>query len=291
MFTLVDTKSAAAVGAFVVTKFESMFPDAESNWCSEVLRDMESLFTGKNPGYAAIDLQYHDFEHTLQATVCLVHLLEGRHASGETPAFGPRQYQLAVAAALLHDTGYLKLRSDTGGTGAKYTFCHVLRSCAFAAAYLPKFGLTKDEIEDVLGAINYTGPATETNRLYFREACARLIGCALGTADFLGQMAAPEYPDELEILYSEFCESDEFVHIPAARRNYVSAAQLIERTPMFWEVFVRRRLEVDFQGVYRFLNRPLVGGANEYISAVERNIAEIRRRLAADPVLAAAAHG
>ena len=49
------------------------------------------------------------------------------------PKLNPRLFELAVAAVLLHDSGYLKLRSDNVGTGAKYTYCHVLRSCSFAA--------------------------------------------------------------------------------------------------------------------------------------------------------------
>lgn len=280
MFPLIDTRKAEAVAAFVVSKFESMFPDAESNWSLQILGDIDALFAGRHPDYQAVDLKYHDFEHTMQATVCLVHLLEGRHAAGAEPVFGPRQFQLAIAAVLLHDTGYLKLRSDTEGTGAKYTFCHVLRSCAFAAAYLPRFGLSRDEIEDVMGAINYTGPTTEPGKLYFREASARSIGCALGTADFLSQMAAPEYPDELEFLFQEIAESDDFVRVPMSKRTFQTAEQLIERTPLFWELFVRRRLEVDYQGVYHFLDRPLVNGSNGYVRAVERNIAEVRRRAA-----------
>jgi hypothetical protein len=281
MFPPVDTKNATAVANFVEGKFASMYPDANLAWLRTIFRDVEILFSGKHPDYAAIDVGYHDLEHTLQATVCLTLLLEGRHYAGVEPKVDPRQFELALSGVLLHDSGYLKLRSDTAGTGAKYTFCHVLKSCAFAASYLPSLGANDYEVEAVLGAINCTGPTKEISRLRFREPVERVIGCALATADYLGQMAAPDYPDELEILFNEFQESDDYIHLPAARRMFKSADELKARTPLFWQKFVQPKLESDFQAVYRFLARPYPHGPNPYLDAVERNIAEIKRRLAA----------
>lgn len=291
MFPPVDTKNATAVAAFVEEKFASMYPGASLAWLTTIFRDIEELFTGKNPDYSASDVRYHDLEHTLQATVCLVLLLEGRHQALVEPRVDPRQFELALSAVLLHDAGYLKLHSDNVGTGAKYTFCHVLRSCAFAASYLPTLGANDHEIEAVLGAINCTGPTKEISRLHFREPVERVIGCALATADYLGQMAAADYPDELDILFEEFQESDDFIHLPASRRVFKSAADLKQRTPLFWQKFVMRKLESDFQAMYRFLARPFPHGPNPYLEAVERNIAEIKRRNAlefAPPDLAVA---
>jgi hypothetical protein len=157
----------------------------------------------------------------------------------------------------------------------------VLRSCAFAASYLPSIGASDYEVEGVLGAINCTGPTKEISRLRFREPVERVIGCALATADYLGQMAAADYPDELEILFNEFRESDEFIHLPPSRRAFKSAPELVERTPLFWQKFVRAKLESDFQAVYRFLARPYPHGPNLYIESVEKNIAIIKRRIEA----------
>lgn len=278
MFPPVDTKNPTAVANFVEQKFAVMFPGASLEWLAKVFRDMEALFSGQHPDYLAIDLRYHDLEHTLQATVCCALLLEGRHAAEVEPRLDPRQFELAIAAVLLHDSGYLKLRHDQAGTGAKYTFCHVLRSCSFAASYLPTLGANDFEIEAVLGAINCTGPAKEISRLRFREPVERIIGCALGTADYLGQIAADDYPDELEILFHEFEESDNFLHLPPARRMFKSAEELAERTPAFWQKFVLPKLESDFQAVYRFLARPYPHGPNPYLEAAERNIQKIRER-------------
>jgi len=280
MFPLVDTKNPAAVAAFVEKKFAEMYPDASLLWLETIFRDIEQLFSGRHPDYAAVDLRYHDLEHTLQATLCLVLLLEGRHHAGVEPRLNARQFELGLSAVLLHDAGYLKLRSDTVGTGAKYTFCHVLRSCAFAASYLPTLGANDYEVEAVLGAINCTGPTKEISRLRFREPFERVIGCALATSDYLGQMAAADYPDELEILFHEFKESDDYIHLPPSRRAFKTIDELIERTPIFWKKFVQPKLESDFQAVYRFLARPYPHGPNPYLVAIEKNIEKIKQRAA-----------
>jgi hypothetical protein len=279
MFPPVDTKDAAAVLAFVRGKFSSLYPGADPAWIDRVFHDVADLFAGRNPDYSPIDLRYHDLEHTLQATACLAQLLEGCNRAGATPQVTPRQFQLAMAGVLLHDAGYLKTRGDTAGTGAKYTFCHVLRSCAYAASYLPTLGVSEAEISGVLGAINCTGPTKEISRLHFRDPLERFVGCALATADYLGQMAAQDYTEELEILYAEFTESDDFTHVPENRRVFKSAEDLVARTPAFWKKVVLPKLEIDFQGAYRYLADPYPDGPNPYIQAVSRNIAVVEARV------------
>lgn len=280
MFSPVDTKNPAAVATLVRQTYERLYPGSPTAWFDRLFHDIETLFAGRHPDYGPIDLRYHDFEHTLQATACLALLLEGCQTSGAGPRVSSRQFELGIAAVLLHDAGYLKLRSDTIGTGAKYTFCHVLRSCAFAASYLPALGANEAEISGVLGAINCTGPTKEISRLHFRDPIERFIGCALASADYLAQMAAPDYPDELEILYAEFSESDNFIHLPAAQRMFKSSNDLIARTPAFWHSVVLPKLERDFEGAHRFLAQPYPNGHNAYLHGIARNIAIIEARAA-----------
>ena len=278
VFPYVDTKNAPNVAVFVEKKFSELYPDASLAWLETIFQDMVTLFSGRHPDYAAADLRYHDFEHTLQATVCMTLLLAGRHAAGVQPRLTARQFELGISAVLLHDTGYLKLRSDTGGTGAKYTYCHVLRSCAFVASYLPTLGANDYEVDAVLGAINCTGQKKDISRQKICEPFERIIGGALATADYLGQMAAADYPDEMSILFHEFKESDDFIHLPPSRRAFKSESDVALRTPLFWRKFVQPKLESDCQAVYRFLALPYPHGANAYLDAVEKNIAEIERR-------------
>ena len=56
MFPPVDTKNAPAVAAFVEHKFSEMYPDAGLVWLKTILKDIDTLFSGRHPDYAAVDL-------------------------------------------------------------------------------------------------------------------------------------------------------------------------------------------------------------------------------------------
>jgi hypothetical protein len=280
MLPKVDFDSLAAVSAFVRGKFAAMYPGASEALLQRLFGDVDNLFAGRNPAYGPIDVRYHNLRHTLMATVCMAVLLEGRRSSDGGEMVRERDFELAIAGVLLHDAGYLKLKSDAGGTGAKYTYCHILRSCAFAASYLPGVGANDLEVEHVLSAINCTGPNSEIGRLVFRSHVSRIVGCALATSDYLGQLADPLYPEKLGELYREFCESDDYVNVPPERRAFKSENDLVCRTPGFWTHFVRPKLDNDFQAVYRFLARPVLSGQNDYLAAVEANFAKINARVA-----------
>jgi hypothetical protein len=277
----VDFDNLSAVADFVEGKFGEIYHGRSPELLRRLFADMEDLFAGRNPAYAEVDLRYHNLRHTLMATVCMSAILEGEYASDGDGNLKPRDFELAIAGVLLHDSGYLKLKGDTEGTGAKYTYCHILRSCAFAASYLPRLGATDVEIESVLSAINCTGPNSEIGRLNFRNTVSRVVGCALATADYLAQLSDPLYPEKLGDLYAEFCESDDYANVPVENRAFKSEEDLICRTPGFWVHFVKPKLEMDFQAVYRFLEKPLGSGRNPYLEAVEENLARIDERITA----------
>jgi hypothetical protein len=281
MFPTVDFDSTTDVSEFVRSKYRAIYPSGDDAWLKKVFLDVEALFTGKTPSFAAIDLKYHNLRHTLMATVCMSLLLEGHHQTETGSDLRPRDFELAIAAVLLHDSGYLKLKNDAKGTGAKYTYCHILRSCAFAASYLPEVGVTDLEVESVIAAINCTGPNSDITRLRFKDTVSKVVGCALATADYLGQLSDPHYTEKLGHLFDEFHESDEYANIPLARRAFKSEAELISRTPGFWLRFVKPKLERDFQSTFKLLERPLGSGSNAYLDAVAANFAIIDRRLSA----------
>lgn len=270
-----DTTRAESVTEATLAVARDLFPGAPSIFTRELFAGVKKLFTGGYLDYQANDLLYHDFQHTLQVTMAFVDLFAARQTSGE-PAFTHRQFELGLATALLHDSGYLKLRSDREGTGAKYTFCHVLRSCALSASYLPNLGLKLEEIDTVLGAIRCTGPSTTGMKLRFNRRDDHVLASMVASADYLAQMAAHDYPDELQLLFNEFAESDAFLGLPASQRIFKSAHQLVNGTGVFWEKIVKPKLDNDFLGVYRFLDRP--DGSNPYIDAIEHNLGVIARR-------------
>ncbi len=281
MLPQVEFENSFAVGDFVCAKFEALYPGASNALLKRLFGDIDAMFAGRNPAYERNNLGYHDLRHTLMATTCMAELLEGEQAAADGIRLEARDFELAIAAVLLHDAGYLKLKSDAGGTGAKYTYCHIPRSCAFAASYLPEVGANQAEVDGVLMAINCTGPNSEIGRLNFRNPVGRLVGCALATADYLGQLSDPNYPDKLGELYREFLESDEFSKVPPESRAFKSLNDLVRRTPGFWTHFVRPKLENDFQSVYRFLARPYPAGRNSYLEAIEANLARVARQIEA----------
>jgi hypothetical protein len=222
---------------------------------------------------------YHDYEHTLQATVCLTHILQGRSRSADKPVLKPRDWELAVMSVLLHDSGYLKETHDIAGTGAKYTIVHERRSCDFARQYLPRMGVTATEIEDICSAIICTGPQSRISQITFHREEARLFAFILVTADYLAQMSAADYPDELPILFREFQEAYDYERMPPEKRPYRSFAEMLAKTPGFWTNYVRPMLDFEAGGVHRYLTT--AGQPNPYLQAVEANIAEVQRRLQA----------
>ena len=279
MFPPVVTKDPTAVEMEVQSAYLTMFPDGDPLFVPRVFGWAIECFTGRYRDYQAVDAQYHNFEHTLQGTLCLARLLRGRQLAGVQPRLTQRMFQLALLAILLHDAGYLKRRDDTQGTGAKYTVTHVERSAEFAEALLTEKGFNASEIETVQNMIRCTGVDAKLNSIPFQSELEKTVGFALATGDLLGQLAAEDYVEKLPILYGEFAEAAKFSN---DERHFVasfsSAADLIERTPSFWEDYVQPKLKRDFGGLYQFLNEPYPSGRNEYLERIEKNIERVKNR-------------
>jgi hypothetical protein len=282
MFPPVDTKDPVAVETEVNRAYGSMFPEAQPDFVASAFAWAREAFEGRYEDYQAIDARYHDFEHTLQGTLCMVRLLHSRQEVEGRPALTQRMFELGLLAILMHDTGYLKKRDDLAGTGAKYTLTHVARSVRFAEELLGRKGFKIDEIRAVQHMIRCTGVHVDLAHIPFQSEVERVVGHALGTGDLLGQMAADDYIDKLGILYAEFEESARFYEGKmAGTLDFVSAEDLIRRTPEFWTGYVLPKLERDFWGLHLFLNRPYPRGPNPYVEKVNANIQRLRERLQA----------
>lgn len=274
--TAIVAKDPGATATHLKTVFSALGWGSSHMLIERVLADVTAAFWGHRPGYLAIDMRYHDLGHTLQAAVCTADLIAGQQRTGELPEFGQRAAELTLVAALLHDSGFLKLIGDPEGTGAKYTLVHERRSCDFARSYLPQLGIHPDELEDVCAAIRCTGPRNRIGTQRFPHAVARRMACLLVTADYISQMCAPDYADKLEYLFAEFTEAFDHEGVPPDRRPYRTATELKAKTPDFWEKFVRPMLDTETDAVHRYLS--FTGQTNPYLQAIEDNIAEVRRR-------------
>ena len=278
MFASVATKDPAAVELEIQAAYLGMLPEGNRWFVPQVFGWAIECFAGRYRDYQAVDARYHDFEHTLQGALCLARLMQGRHRAGAEPRLSERLFQLAIVAMLFHDTGYLKKRDDLEGTGAKYTLTHVARSAEFAGQFLAEKHFSPAEVLAVQNMIRCTGVSANLAAIPFQNEMEKVAGCALATADLLGQMAAEDYVEKLPILYEEFAE--------AARcsgdsnsfgASFSSAADLIERTPAFWQGLVQEKLERDLLGLYRFLSDTYPSGRNSYLERIEANVSRIRK--------------
>jgi hypothetical protein len=266
--------------SFIVKTFASHFPDASTTFLDNVFEKIQDLFEGRYPGYQQSDTAYHDFIHTCRAAVAVTRILDGHLKSGKTPAVGWREFELVIAATLLHDSGFIKQSDDGPGTGAKYTLTHVKRSEEFAATFLPEFGVTADEIRLVQLIIDCTGVAVNVEYLPFNDDQERFLGWVLGTGDILGQMAAPDYPESLYGLYQEFSEAAAYSNANGSWiEDYASAEDLMKKTRNFYEGYVQWMLQTQWGGVHEALLHHFGNGKNLYIERVEANIEDIEQRV------------
>jgi hypothetical protein len=268
----VDFNNVAAVKGYVLGHLERMYPGHSGALVGRLFDDAARNFSGRGDRFLSVDLPYHNFAHTCMVAVCITLIYEGMQLSEFETKPDFRDLEVALTAVLLHDIGYLKEKADTQGTGAKYTALHIPRSCAYASEYLPGLGFTPLEAERIRTAILCTGPLADLTKIPFPDEKARALGCALATADYLSQLADPRYPTMLAALFGEFAESDEFMKVPADKRVFKSLDDLTRRTPSFWRKLVQPKLEHDFRGFARFLERPVGSGDNGYLNAVEANI-------------------
>jgi hypothetical protein len=274
MLREVDTRDPLAVAARVRADFQSMFVDADRLRVPQLFSWAIDCFHGRHPDYLPIDARYHDLEHTLQGVVCLSALLRGRHVANESPVISRADFELALIAMLFHDTGYLKRRDDTVGTGAKYTVTHVNRSCEFAEMFLASKGFNAGSIRSAQNMIRCTGMGANVAAIPFQPDTERICGFALGTADLLGQMAASDYVEKLPVLYEEFVEAGRFNGNPGAV-GFSSVDDLVRKTPGFWEKYVFPKISSDFRGLFRYLARPSPSGTNDYLKRIEANLFRI----------------
>ena len=181
---------------------------------------------------------------------------------------------------LFHDIGYLKTVDDTQGSGAKYTHLHEQRSCDFARTFLELRDWTSEDICFVEHLISCTGPRADITHIKFHSEIERILGQAVCTADYIGQMSDPQYPFRLNTLFKEFVESYQYQQIPQEEWPFASYEALLRSTPAFWDSFVQHKLNVECAGLWTFLEHP-VTGENLHMESIKRNLATIQKQIAA----------
>ncbi len=262
------------VAEHVVRLHQVAFPGKPYQYILNRFEAVEGMFMGRYPGYLPMDTSYHDIDHTFQTALCLSCLLVFRQAYEAEPAITEEDFDLALIAILLHDTGYLKEYGDSDGTGAKYTHVHEERSCRHARTYLEQQDWPPERIEAAQRLICCTGPKAKIEDIAFASERERLLGQAVCTADFVGQLSDRFYIEKLPNLFNEFAES--FEHQGIAREDwpYQSFTELLRKTPAFYRDFVTPRMSQECGNLWHYLVNPTTG-VNDYLVAIEHNIRRI----------------
>ncbi len=270
----VDTQDYRCVAFAIIQTFHEAYPNDNSFYIPRLLGDVNNMFAGKFENLQPIDIHYHDLEHTLQAALCLTRIIVSRQLTEASYDISAEEFKLALVAVTFHDSGYLKSISDREGTGAKYIRIHEQRSCQNVARYLQRFDWDAGRIESVQNMIRCTGLYADTLSVKFRKPIDRLLGQAVCTADYIGQMSDQHYVGKLYHLYEEFEESDKYYGVSQKERSYSSFQDILLKTPHFWENVVQPKLYIECGNMFKYLRR--VDGSNPYFDAIEENINEIR---------------
>ncbi len=270
----IQTTDAVAVETEVVRLFGLLYPDQASAIATQAFSDMTALYRGEHPDYHGCDTSYHDLQHTLEITLAMARLMDGyERGHPGSMRLGARLFQLGIVAALFHDIGYLRKREDKiAPTGAYYTLTHVSRGAAFLSTYLPQIGLAEFR-QTGAEMLHFTGFEKPVAEVAITEPILRLLGCLLGSADIIAQMADRCYLEKCrDRLYPEFVAGGIAVKNTADGEEvlYASGEDLVQKTPAFFQRAVDR-LNNDLGGAYNHAETHF-GGVNLYVEAATRQI-------------------
>jgi HD superfamily phosphodiesterase len=243
---------------------------------NEFVADLISLYKGKWPTREACQVGYHTIDHALDVTLAAARMAAGWNMTDREHQLPESVFRAGLAAALFHDSGYVKDKNDSEGHGGKFTFNHVERSVQLAREYLTA-RWPDERIELVCRMIDHTDFLKETHSAPQQTAGGHetLMACIVATADLIAQMADVDYLAKIHDLFEEFEEAYRFEgkQSLAARgiRVYSSAQEILDGTLAFYEQFVVPRLE-SLGRMDRFLNAFFVDGRNPYQENIAANI-------------------
>ena len=270
----IQTTNPAAVHREIARLFRLLYPGALHAELDRAFEDVAKLYCGQFPGYQGCDTAYHNLQHVLDVTLAMSRLMDGYERSRiDAPALGVRLFQLGVIAALFHDVGYLREKSDTKAkNGAEYTLCHVSRGAQFLRQYLPQIGL--GDFADVAAElIHYTGFEKRVAEILVNEPILRMLGSLLGSADIIAQMSDRCYLEKCrDRLYPEFIAGGIAVKksLLGEQVVFTSGEDLVNKTPAFFESAVNR-LEYDLGASYNYAAAHF-GGFDLYMHAATKNV-------------------
>jgi 16S rRNA (guanine1516-N2)-methyltransferase len=202
----VDVTEPGDVAAAVRRILEARYALFDFTPVDTLVADLSRLYRGDYPGFSACDIGYHNLQHVLDVTLAMSRLVDGHDwIEADGARLGPELALAGIAAALFHDSGYIRRARDTRHkNGAAYTRVHVSRSARFLEEYLPAAGMS--QLAGVCTRIvHFTGYELTPSEIVVASPQERRLGELLGTADLIAQMADVDYARKCrEHLFEEF---------------------------------------------------------------------------------------
>ena len=263
--TLIRLTRAISLGEYgrVEAKLEQLF------------YDVTALYAGEWPEYESCSLGYHNLHHCLAVALASARMTAGWNKTHSASTLSEKTFLAGIAAALFHDSGYLKDKHDHEGKGGKYTFSHVGRSKDLARIYLNKNGWSGDDIILACDIIELTEFGDEPDLTVFGDPEKQTMAKIVASADLMAQMADINYIRNLHDLYDEFVEAyesegrqnliDRSIHV------YDSFQEMLDNTPDFYEKFVLPRLE-SFGWMDKYMVAFFADGRNPYHENITANL-------------------
>lgn len=188
---------------------DQFFP-CQSAAITQMMADVDALYQGRWPQFQACQVDYHNIDHVQAVLLAALRITAG-YGLATGLCVDTETVLVLVAAALFHDSGYLKSRDEQGGRGGQYTFEHVQRSQRVALDYLQqRSSWTDEQRHGVVAVISATEIISIQDAIVDVAPCYRLLAQILASADLLAQVADEHYVERLPQLFSEFEEAYEY---------------------------------------------------------------------------------
>lgn len=229
----------------LVKELQREFPDAPAVFGRVVTDTVAETMSHLVQTSAA----YHDYEHTMMVTLAGLAILAGkrRHAS-----LTAEDWLHAVCAMLMHDIGFSRTACtgdtetrvlvgdgdrrvdlDPAASDACLAPYHVDRGMVFARTFFARTVFDGTSVVDgervarAVGCTRFPVPGTVSFHGLDQE------GALVRSADLIGQLADPLYPQKLHKLFAEMQETG-----AADAAGYLSAKDMLDDFPLFFEAQV-----------------------------------------------------
>ena len=222
--------SSVTLWSEVIEILRLISPNFQTDSIRRVFNSVNDLYHGNFPGYRACNTGYHDFSHATATFLAMTRLIHG--AALDDSLFPASNVAAGLAAAILHDVGYIQKADDREGTGAKHKAIHEQRSMDFLSRHGQAFGLSADEISAGRSLILCTDMQQDIASISFASRQIKFLGKLLAAADLLAQLSDQLYLEKLLFLYHEGRE--------AGDGNYKSESDIIAKASPFYDVFEDR---------------------------------------------------